>query len=155
MYYTKYEYSIENNTSPFTAESAYYAYNSNLSTIDKMFDSSVNDHIKSLHGSNSTMSIVNSYMDTDFQISGFISSSNERSISNDYIDKMIIGNASDDGILAFASNLANNNKWQKIDCSYIAKCWKSGLVDLYIYLPTTYTYYVPHVQGASECDEYN
>ena len=38
-----------------------------------------------------------------------------------------------------------------IDCSYIVKCYKSGIVDMYIYLPTTYTYYIPHIPGSTNC----
>ena len=40
-----------------------------------------------------------------------------------------------------------------IDVQYIAKVWKSGLIDFYIYLPTTYTYYVPHVDGVGNCSD--
>lgn len=34
LYYTYYDYSVENNTMPFTAESAYYAYYDNRGKLD-------------------------------------------------------------------------------------------------------------------------
>lgn len=35
--------------------------------------------------------------------------------------------------------------------SYIRKHWYSGINELYIYLPTTNTYYISHVNGSSGC----
>ena len=71
---------------------------------------------------------------------------------NDYIEHMFVGDSSDGRIVARASNsLMRANEWQDIKCNYIAKCWKSGITEFYIYLPTTYTYYIPHVPGASYC----
>lgn len=67
---------------------------------------------------------------------------------------MLVGNSTNDNVIAFTSNSANGNAWKQVNCSYIAKCWKSGLTELYVYLPTTYTYYVPHLEGAGQCNAY-
>ena len=95
------------------------------------------------------MKLINSYMDRDFQLSGFLKAANYTDISDDYIDKIVVGDSNDENVLAFSCNSVNNSKWMPIECSYIAKCWKSGMTDLYIYLPTTNTYYIPHIEGAS------
>lgn len=35
--------------------------------------------------------------------------------------------------------------------SYIRKHWYSGINELYIYLPTTHTYYISHADGSTDC----
>ena len=93
-------------------------------------------------------------MDNTFPLSGFIRKKDETDISNDYLEHIFTGSASDGNVLAFSANSAGSNAWKQIDCSYIAKYWKSGLTELYIYLPTTFTYYIPHIEGASQCNAF-
>ena len=67
LYYTFYNYRIEDNTSPFTAESAYYAYYSNVSATSEIYYNAMSAHISEHHlAPDSEMALINSYMDTDF-----------------------------------------------------------------------------------------
>ena len=151
LFYTYYTYSLVNNTAPFTPESAFYMYNDNISAIEEYNDDQLSFHINTYHLSTSNINMLNNYMDTDFEISGFMKKNSAYDVQNDYIEKIIVGNQDDENILAFATNSANSRKQKNLNCNYIAKCWKSGFTELYIYLPTTYTYYIPHIEGTSNC----
>lgn len=157
LYYTYYSYYVENNAEPFTAESAYYAYYDNQSAIDSINNELLAEHIEINHDAkNSDMQLINSYMDTKFQLpSNFMAYNSKLDVQNDYIDRVLTGNTYDDNIIAYSCNSAGNYKWSKLKCNYIAKCWKSGLTELYINLPTTLTYYIPHIEGASQCNGYD
>ncbi len=51
--------------------------------------------------------------------------------------------------MARVKNSAIGNRWQaNVKLNYIAKCWHSGLLELFIYLQSTSTYYIPRVPGA-------
>ena len=154
LFYTTYEYDLIENAMQFTAESAYYMYYDNVSALEYANNVLIAQHIYDTHLSDSTMQLINNCMGVDFQISGFMDSDGANVAYNDYIEQLIVGDAKDGNILAYASNPAINNKWKQLSCNYIAKCWKSGLTELYIYLPTTYTYYIPHIEGASQCNSY-
>ena len=95
------------------------------------------------------MDLINSCMDTKFSLSGFIKASSSTDVSNDYIDCILTGSSYDDNILVHVCNSISNYRWNQLTCTYIAKCWKSGFTELYMYLPTTTTYYIPHIEGAS------
>ena len=156
LYYTHYSYYVDNNIQPFTAESAYYAYYDNEDNIDNINASCLSDHINQNHlALNSDMDLINSCMDTKFSLSGFIKASSSTDVSNDYIDCILTGSSYDDNILVHVCNSVSNYRWNQLTCTYIAKCWKSGFTELYMYLPTTTTYYIPHIEGASQCNGYD
>ena len=151
LFYTSYMYELVENTLQFSPESAYYMYYDNASEIDEYNYNLMQQHIQDNHMSGSDMALINSCMERSFELSGFFKANSSYDMSNDYIDRMLAGNSSDGNVRAYATNSAVAGKWKSINCSYIAKCWKSGLVELYIYLPTTHTYYIPHIPGASQC----
>lgn len=69
---------------------------------------------------------------------------------------MTESDAGKDVVNAFVKNTALGNneedaKWKSVPCNFIAKVWKSGMVDLYVYLQTTNTYYIPHMKYAGNC----
>lgn len=155
LYCSKYTIALVNDTSEFTAQSAYEVYDSLKGDIETSCDEMLKTHIDQQHTPEGTsINTLNKYMDTSFSIpDGFtLCSDAPYSAENDYIERMFIGDASDGKIVAQARNSYMEGENAKaIDCKYIAKCWKSGIVEFYIYLPTTYTYYIPHVPGASYC----
>ena len=152
LYYSQYEYEAFKNTSDFSDESAYYTYYDNIGRIYSINDNGIYNHIEESHAPESLVTQMNSYMDTSFQLSGFIDKDSQFDVSNDYLEHIFTGTASDGIVLAFSANTAGSKTWKQIDCSYVAKYWKSGLTELYIYLPTTFTYYIPHIEGASQCN---
>ena len=72
-----------------------------------------------------------------------------KTITGDYIYRFIYGDNSDGFITAKIKNTITNSKWQGgVKLNYIAKCWKSGIIELFIYIESTKTYYIPRVPGA-------
>lgn len=49
------------------------------------------------------------------------------------------------------SKVGTSDTWSQTSCWYIAKCWKSGVVDIDIFVGSTFSYYIPHVPGAGSC----
>lgn len=93
-------------------------------------------------------------MKVDFELpSGFCQvNTAHTSCVNDYIETIMAGDSYDGAIDAYATNdTMTEGTWKHIDCSYIVKQWKSGMMEFFIYLPTTYTYYIPHVAGTPNC----
>lgn len=114
----------------------------------------IDSHIEQMHGPESTANMLNAYMPIDFPIpSSFLSiDAKSTHVHNDYIERILTGNYSTGEVTAKATNtLRVGSRWLDIKLNYIAKQWASGIVELYIYLPTTGTYYIPHVDGASYC----
>ena len=67
LYFSYYSYSIESNSAPFTAESAYYAYQDNIDALNGIYASSMSSHIQHHHlASDSDMALINSFMGRDF-----------------------------------------------------------------------------------------
>ncbi len=151
IFYTKYLYECVNDTKPFTYEDAYSLYMENVDDINDSIEDAVATHEDREHGEDNQVTEVNKYTTTDFEICGFTQTgSAPGDITNDYIEDVKFGSA-DDTIAVTATNTANGTTTKTIQCDYIMKCWNSGIVDLYIHLPTTYTYYVPHIPYAGNC----
>lgn len=156
LYKTFYNYEIVYDNLPFTEISAIHLYNELSNEINTAINDKINKHINDLHKSGSIAQVLSDYSTTDFEINDNFTHVDSRTgtISNDYIEKILTGKTSDNPfryVTAKAINTANGNTPMDIDCSYIAKCYKSGIVDMYIYLPTTYTYYIPHIPGSTNC----
>lgn len=107
---------------------------------------------------------MNRYTTTKFEIVGdltktekYSGSEEVKSVANDYIVNIFTdADVSSDVVNACVkSNVLGNNRttaaWKRVPVGFIAKMWNSGMVDLYIYLKTTYTYYIPHLAHAGNC----
>jgi len=153
VYWSKYTYDTVNDTPVFTADDAYSIYQEKLSEIDLSIQTTCNKHIEDMHGDGSSAKLLTEYTSRNFEINGFIQEPySKTSVKNDYIERILTGDADSEIIYAKVSNTALGNKKQAfVDCSYIAKCWKSGIIELFIYIPTTRTYYIPHIKYAGFC----
>lgn len=164
IYYTKYNYTLQNDlrSVPF-------------STIDEMisksYDYSINNHIQQYHYYNTTIDYINkkvmpvdfSEMAENWQIyeNGHPEnpeiSSNYIVIKNDIVETVDFGDSLQHIKVEYANILTENETtgeevYAEIsDISYICKKWMSGLIELYINIPTTYTYYFPHINGNKDC----
>lgn len=155
LYYSKHTISMIDDTSQFTAQSAYAVYDSLKTDIAESCEISMDKHIEDEHDPvDSSINVLNRYMDINFEIPDTFTlcANTPNEVSSDYIENMFVGDSSDGKIVAQSMNsVMGIGKWNQIDCNYIVKCWKSGITEFYIYLPTTYTYYIPHISGASYC----
>ncbi len=113
------------------------------------------------HGEGCTVDLLaNSYIDKDFE--GVASTWQKGELCADYstfendIVYEIESSTNEDGdITASTSNASQTLSGLSIDdipLSYILKRWKSGNCELYIYLTTTNTYYLPFNRGIPDCD---
>lgn len=165
LYSTHYDYYINQDTQIFNAVSAQMLYKQYEPSALMSCENAMFEHESIMHApDNSMMYSINSMMCVDFNNLGDFTnvddslSTPDIAISNDYIENVLTGHCStaDDFIrAAVKNNVVGTSQWQLVPCDYIAKCWRSGLVELYIYVSTTHTYYIPHVQGAGYCPDSN
>lgn len=62
---------------------------------------------------------------------------------------MEFGNQMNGDIVVQCFNFLSS--WGELDFSYIMKKWRSGFVELMMYIPTTHTYYIGNISG---CPQY-
>ena len=157
MYFTRYKYDIVDNSYQFTAASAMAVYNENKNAISTTVSAALSTHVDEMHGENSPISLLNKYMPTSFPLSGAQFTSSQHSsagltVQNDYIERILEGNELREEVKAYAESTAIAGGRIPLELKYIAKQWRSGIVELYIYLPTTRTFYIPHVKGLCKVD---
>lgn len=152
-YRSKYTYGTVNDTPVFTAEDAYSIYQEKQDEIGPSIQHAYDEHVTNMHGDGSSAKLLSEYTSRAFEISGFIQEPHtQRSVKNDYIERILTGDQRDDVMFVRVKNSALGPKKQaSVDYSYIAKCWKSGIIELFIYIPTTHTYYIPHIKYAGFC----
>ena len=79
----------------------------------------------------------------------------ELGVKNDIIAEMTFGTGMDGDVVAQISNFLNpEDDWTMEEISsmtYITKRWMSGVTELFINIPTTRTYYLNNLYGASDC----
>ncbi len=74
-------------------------------------------------------------------------------ISNDIIKNIYSNETLGDLISLSVQNFYTNNELTEIgDIDYILKRYNSNLFELFIHVPTTMTYYLPHVDDVFGCD---
>ena len=135
--------------------------------IKSNYDVIIQQHIQQEHGKNSIVTQINndimptdmSEMPAEWQT---ISNNGNTIISNDYVDEVEF-NGDINYITAEYSNFTTDYdptisgySYQNIGgISYILKKYKSNIKELYIYIPTTGTQYVNHVEGMQYCSNSN
>ena len=81
-------------------------------------------------------------------------------ITNDLIAEMWFGNYNDGDVMVYTSSFINACEDENVtedgmnevkDISFIMKRWMSGITDLYINIPSTSSYYLNNLYGASGC----
>ena len=95
-----------------------------------------------MHGDGSSIQLLNDYMPTSFPIpesfTRTIGHDGVSSVANDYIEHIFEGTNGNEVDAYVHSSTMSADVWCRVDgMKYIAKQWKSGVVELYVYLPTT------------------
>ena len=162
MYRTVYRYELSNNTHNLTISEikdlVSNAYPRLLSSVETV----VSNHISVDHGTGTAISSIDSdAMDIsmsnvslgDWQNISTRSSrseTNEVAVVNDIVYRMEFGDQTNGDITVSCSNFLSS--WNNMRFSYIMKQWKSGIVELMVYIPTTHTYYIGNLSG---CPQYS
>lgn len=152
MLFAVYRYIVSDSTQQFTAESAIATYELHKKDVSDCISSVLSTHIDYMHGDGSTIQLLNDYMPTSFPIpesfTRAIGHDGVSSVANDYIEHIFEGTNGNEVDAYVHSSTMSADVWCRVDgMKYIAKQWKSGVVELYVYLPTTQTYYIPHISG--------
>lgn len=162
LFYSKYDYVLEQDVKAFTHESALALYDQVLTApngICSQLCTTLSDHLSTEHISSAVISKLNAkYLDVDMQdIENWQTATvddNSMVVRNDIIQEMFFGSFLDGDVVASCNNYLNdksNSAFEISGLNYIMKRWMSGLTELYIHLPTTYTYYLPNQWGAGNC----
>ena len=162
LFYSKYDYVLEQDVKAFTHESALAWYDQVLTApngICSQLCTTLSDHLSTEHLSSAVISKLNAkYLDVDMQdIENWQTATvddNSMVVRNDIIQEMFFGSFLDGDVVASCNNYLNdksNSAFEISGLNYIMKRWMSGLTELYIHLPTTYTYYLPNQWGAGNC----
>lgn len=157
MYRTRYMYEFVNNTHNLTISEI-------KDLVDDMYPkmlSSVEDvigrHIVSDHGTGTAISSIDSDA-MDIQMSNVRlnkwqnitdSGDGELVVANDVVYRMEFGDQTNGDIAVSCGNFLSS--WSKAKFSYVMKQWKSGVVELMLYILTTHTYYIGNLSG---CPQY-
>jgi hypothetical protein len=129
--------------------------------IDEYYKTQYDYHVSQYHDEGSNVDLLaNGYVDTNFE--GIDDEWQKHELCSDYlaVENDIVfeieSSTNEDGdIFASASNASETLSGLKIEdipLTYILKRWKSGISELYIYLTTTNTYYLPFNRGVPNCN---
>lgn len=165
LYGTRYSYVLSNDIVQITKDQALEMYNDIVQrTLSSELSSALCSHVSTSHLSSSLISRLNEDFSTvqlDDIVSSWqdvkISSDNAASlgIKNDIIAEMTFGRETEGDVIVQISNYLDDedaSEMQEVSsASFIAKRWMSGLTELFINVPTTRTYYLNNLLGASNC----
>ena len=165
LYCTSYQYVLSDdfNIIPFSTID---------SKIRNAYSASIREHIDEYHQTDSAVTYINNnVMPIDMSkisdtwqtidlgndsTSDF--STNYKVIENDIVESIDYGDAIQhikveySNILTQQTTTVDTDVYKEVnDVSYICKKWKSGLIDLFINIPTTNTYYFPHTLANDPC----
>lgn len=160
LYKTNYSYTVENDIQKFSVQDAIEVYQSMIEYINYYYTTWYNTHISQYHKDGSNTDLLNNgYIDVNFE--DISESWQSHQMCSDYIATEndivfeIEDATNDDGdIQAYSSNANQTLSGLALDdipLSYILKRWKSGMCELYVYLTTTNTYYLPFNEGVPNC----
>lgn len=162
---TDHKFSLVNDVRPMTKQLVLGLYDNLISAdFTSAFESCYQNHIDVHHMSSSTIvQLNNNYATTklDNILSTWqtvqVSTANqmEFGIKNDIINEMAFGSEMDGDVIVQISNYLDPSDIQYMEeisnSTYIAKRWMSGLTEVFINVPTTRTYYLNNMYGASNC----
>ena len=166
LYGTKYHYTLVNDVKPIERETVLEIYNDLISSrLSTELDVELENHISTHHASNSFITSLNrDYATTQLDdiVSSWqkikVSSDNAMNlgIKNDIITEIYFGEQNDGDIVVQISNYLDDkdsNIMEEVSgVTYITKRWMSGITEIYINVPTTRTYYLNNLYGASNCN---
>ena len=165
LYGTKYAFTLTNDIQPISKENALSIYNELIaSKLSNELSAAFDDHLSTHHLSSSLITRLNedySTIQLDDVVSSWqkvvVSSQNafELGIKNDVIAEMTFGSQADGDVIVQISNYLDDEDSEFMEevsaASYITKRWMSGLTEIFINVPTTRTYYLNNLYGASNC----
>ena len=158
MYRTHYVYDLVNNTHNLNISEIKDFVNDMYPQFMLSTEDVVSSHIEIDHGSGTAISSIDSdAMDismSNARLEEWQNISKPRSdevvVVNDVVYRMEFGDQTNGDITVSCSNFISS--WEDMKFSYIMKQWKSGMVEMMIYLPTTHTYYIGNLSG---CPQYS
>lgn len=154
VYYTYYDYNmIDHNESISKTEIS--------EEVNKKYDEVIADHILNYHESdNSTIKYINdNLISPDLQgiEDGWnteTKSGNFTIVKNDLVQSVKFDSVQNP-IKVEVLNKSTGNEYVEVSgVTFIYKKWTSGQKELYINIPTTNTYYEPHLSGINYCRNY-
>ena len=165
LYGTKYSFDLVNDVVPMTKDHALSIYDDLVaSSLSSKLSTALSTHLSSDHLSSSFISRLNEdYATAELDdISPnwqrvVVSSDGaiDLGIKNDIIAEMTFGSGNDGDVVAQISNFLDpedSGTMEEISAmTYITKRWMSGMTELFINVPTTRTYYLNNLLGASDC----
>lgn len=161
IYRPQYKFDLINDYPKFTALSAEQMFIKYEDEVDSYISSLIEEHEKSLHNDkNAPITLINTLFEpNEFNdIRGWTKTESDEQlhidvISNDII-KNIYSNESLGNLISLSvQNFYTNNELTEIGgIDYILKRYNSNLFELFIHVPTTMTYYLPHVDDVFGCD---
>ena len=158
MFRTSYKYDFENNTHNLTLSEIKDLVDVTYPTQESSVASVVSAHVAAAHGDGTEISVLNrDGMDAEMSNSDIGNGkwqhieekSGETVVANDVVYKMEFGDETNGDIAVSCSNFLSS--WGKLRFSYVMKKWKSGVVEMMMYIPTTHTYYIGNLEG---CPQY-
>lgn len=160
IYRPQYKFDLINDYPKFTNISAEQMFVSHEADIDNYISQLIKNHQSTMHGPNSSITLINTLFEpNEFnEISGWTKTKiNDDGdigvISNDIIKNIYSNETLGNLISLSVQNFYTNNELVEIgNIDYILKVFSSDLFELYVHIPTTMTYYLPHVNDVFACD---
>lgn len=165
LYGTKYSFTLTNDILPISKDSALSIYNGIISNaLSGELNTALEDHLSTHHLSTSLITRLDEDYTTT-QLDDILSSwqkvqtssdnAYELGIKNDMIAEMVFGTQADGDVIVQISNYLDDEGSGYMEevssVQFITKRWISGLTEIFINVPTTRTYYLNNLYGASNC----
>ena len=153
-YRTSYEYDLVNDLTKFSESEAKDIFDAIEPTLDSDLNHKIAMHKNADHSTSSLISYLNdNFVQTTLAKANFSewtkTSLGASQVTDDIVDKIEFGTQNDGDITLQLSNFLTSDT--NAQCSYVLKRYTSGLVELYLYIPTTNTYYLNHLEGIPNC----
>ena len=111
------------------------------STISTNISSEIIDHIKEKHEDNELFNLISNITNIDI-------SNISNTYTNNIISNIIFGDSNNTDVISVYTH--NFVKDDTPPFNYIIKEYANGIVEMYILIETTNTYYINHVPGAGQ-----
>lgn len=167
LYFTDYSYHTVVDNPRFTATSAQALYARMADDISGFVSAGISSHVDAAHGElTSGVEWLNANAlapdfetetehipDADYNLSAWTkktASGETLSVVNDMPEYVWFGDQTDGDLTASVSNFTTGGG-KHVKLNYIVKRYNSGVTEVYVYLPTTDTYYIGHIPGSENC----
>ena len=162
VYLAKETYKLVNDIKKMTPDKLRSLYDKMGTSFSEIYSNALSQHKGSWHATGGTAYQLNNLMSRDCEganLAAFVGNDNS-SFYRDIFETVEFGKTSDGRIVVTVSNgvlnEANSEKAVKsetIICDYIIKKSATKLVEIYLHVPTTYTYYFSKPKGSAKFNE--